>query len=154
MIQTDERKKWRRVKRAASLLMGLTILFGGSLTVCAYEDSRVISDVEQSFMETSKDVHSQWDFVEDEDAVEGETLDFEEFVADDGSCYDLSGMQNSGKERLGCIHDYKSGYLKSHYKFEDGSCETIYYKADLCYKCGHVVMKGYDRTETSTRCTH
>lgn len=156
MIQPEERKRWRRVKRTASLLMGLTILFGGSLTVCAYEDSRVISDVERSFMERSSDEQFQWDFVEykDTQVIEEETLEFEEFEADDGSCYKLSEMQNSGMERAGCIHAYKSGYLKHHEKFSDGSCETIYYKADLCYKCGHVIMKGYDSTETWTKCPH
>lgn len=150
MIQTDERKKWRRVKRAASLLMGLTILFGGSLTVCAYEDSRVIRGADQSFMETSSNGQFQWDFVEDEDIQ----IVVEEFVADDGTRYDLSEMQNSGMERAGCIHAYKSGYLKHHEKFSNGGCETIYYKADLCYKCGEVILKGYSHTETWAECPH
>lgn len=156
MIQPEERKRWRRVKRTASLLMGLTILFGGSLTVCAYEDSRVISDVEQSLMETSKEKQVQWNFIKDEEieVPEEKSLDFTDFVADDGTCYDLSELQGNGMERAGCIHAYDSGYMRIHIKNDDGSCKTDYYKADLCYKCGHVVMKGYSHTETSTKCMH
>lgn len=153
MVRVGNKK---RVKRVTGMLLGAAILFGGSLTVCAYEDTRVIKEVDQSFVEDSKDRQSQWDFVKDENiqAVEGEALNFSEFVAEDGTCYDLSEMQNGGMERAGCFHAYESGYLKNHQKYADGSCDTVYYKADMCYKCGQVVLKGYSHTETSTKCTH
>lgn len=152
--------KGKRVRRAAGVLLGVSILFGGSLTVCAYEDTRVIEDAEQSFMEISIDKQSQWDFVQDENTdtntqmAEGDALVFSEFEAEDGTCYDLSELQNGGMERAGCFHEYESGYLKNHEKNADGSCVTLYYKADMCHKCGRVIMKGYDRTETWTKCPH
>lgn len=148
--------KGKRFKRVAGVLLGVSILFGGSLTVCAYEDTRTIKDVDQSFMETSKDKQSQWDFILDDDlqVIVDETIDFTDFVAEDGTCYDISETQNGGMERAGCIHAFESGYLRNHEKNSDGSCVTIYYKADMCYKCGYVIMKGYSHTETSTKCMH
>lgn len=148
--------KGKRIKRAAGVLLGVTILFGGSLTVCAYEDTRVIKDVEQSFMEDSEERQSQWDFVKKEStqAADDEALEFSEFEAEDGTCYDLSEMQNGGMERAGCIHAFESGYLKNHQKYADGSCDTVYYNADMCYKCGYIILKGYSHTETSTKCIH
>lgn len=148
--------KGKRVRRAAGVLLGVTILFGGSLTVCAYEDTRVIRDVDQSFMEDSEERQSQWDFVKKEStqAADDEALEFSEFEAEDGTCYDLSEMQNGGMERAGCIHAFESGYLKNHQKYADGSCDTVYYNADMCYKCGYIILKGYSHTETSTKCIH
>ncbi len=152
--------KGKRFKRAAGVLLGVSILFGGSLTVCAYEDTRVIRDVDQSFVEDSEERQSHWDFVKDENAdediqvAEGEALEFSEFEAEDGTCYDLSEMQNGGMERAGCIHDFESGYLKNHQKYSDGSCDTVYYKADMCYKCGYVILKGYSHKEIWAQCPH
>lgn len=152
--------KGKRIKRAAGVLLGVTILFGGSLTVCAYEDTRVIEDVELSFVEESKDRQPQWDFVKDENideniqAVEGEALKFSEFVSEDGTSYDLSELQNGGMAKAGCIHEYESGYLKNHQKYADGSCDTVYYKADMCHKCGRVIMKGYSHSEAWAQCPH
>lgn len=152
--------KGKRFKRAAGVLLGVSILFGGSLTVCAYEDTRVIEDVDQTFVEASIGKQSQWDFVKDESvdeniqAAESETLEFSEFVAEDGTCYDISELQNNGMARAGCIHAYESGYLKNHEKNADGSCVTLYYKADMCYKCGRVILKGYSHTESWAQCPH
>lgn len=148
--------KGKRFKRVAGVLLGVSILFGGSLTVCAYEDTRVIRDVDQSDIENAKNMQSQWEFVTDEEvqAVEEDMQYVKEFVADDGTCYDLSKTQNGGMERAGCIHAFESGYIKMHEKYADGSCKTDYHKADMCYKCGYVIMKGYSHTETSTKCMH
>lgn len=153
MVRVGNKK---RVKRVTGMLLGAAILFGGSLTVCAYEDTRVIKDVDQSIIETAKDTQSQWEFVKDEEAqAAGEATQYAtEFVADDGTCYDLSETQNGGMERAGCFHEFESGYIKIHEKNADGSCKTDYHKAEMCYKCGYVIMKGYSHTESWTKCPH
>lgn len=77
-----------------------------------------------------------------------------EFLGDDGISYNLSELQNGGTERAGCIHSYVKGYVTYHYKYSSGGCKIDYYSADVCERCGEVIMKDYSHTVTSTKCTH
>lgn len=152
ILKVTNRKKW---KEAASLLLGTVILFGGSLTVCAYEGPQVIRGEDQAFFAAFSDKQDTMEFVAEEIRYsEEEVLDFTEFVGDDGTSYNLSELQNSNMERAGCTHSYVSGYRKEHHKNSDGSCKTDYYYANRCSKCGALEIKGYSHTETSTKCTH
>lgn len=152
MLKSGKRK---RMERVVSLLLGAAILFGGSLSVCAYENPQVISGAEAAFLETVADGQDTVKFYTGETQhMAGEILDFTEFVGDDGSRHDLPDVENDNIERAGCIHAYVSGYVGVHHKNSDGSCKTDYYYADRCSKCGRLEMKGYSHTETSTKCTH
>lgn len=149
----DNGKK-KRIERTVSWLLGVIILFAGSLTVCAYENPQVIRG-EANFIKIYPDEKNTKIFVAEEiQYSEEKILDFVKFVGEDGICYDLTGMQNSNMERAGCVHSYVSGYAKDHHKYSDGSCKTDYYYADRCSKCGRLEIKGYSHTETSTKCTH
>ena len=152
MLKATNRKKW---KEAASLLLGTVILFGGSLTVCAYEGPQVVRGGGPAFFAAFSDKQNTRESVAEEiQYSEEEILDFTEFVGDDGTIYNLSELQNSNMERAGCTHSYVSGYHKEHHKNSDGSCKTDYYHANICSKCGALEIKGYSHTETSTKCTH
>ncbi len=153
MLKVKNRTK---IKKVGSLLLSVIILLGSSLTVCAYESPQVIIDANQSLMEASKNKQHNLHFVNSEELQFSEeaVLDFMKFLGDDGTYYDLSEMQNNNIERTGCIHSYVSGYVTDHHKKPDGSCQTDYYYADRCSKCGEVRVKGYSHTETSTKCTH
>lgn len=150
-----ESRKRNRMEKAAALLLGAVILFGGSLTVCAYEEPRVISGAETAFFETLSDGQDAVKFCAGEIQYSaGAILDFLEFVGEDGRRFELLDVENGNIERAGCIHAYVSGYVTTHHKNSDGSCKTDYYFADMCSKCGRLEMKGYSHTETSTKCTH
>lgn len=154
LINLLESRKKKRTERTLSLLLGAVILFGGSLTVCAYENPRVVRG-DADFLKAFLDAESTKMFVAEELRYsEEEVLDFVKFMGEDGICYDLSGEQNSNTERAGCAHSCVSGYIATHHKNADGSCKTDYYYADRCSKCGEMKNKGYSHTETSTRCTH
>ncbi len=154
LISMLESGKRKRVERVISLLLGVAILFGGSLTVCAYENPRVVSG-DADFIKAYLDEQNTKMFVAKELRYsENKVLDFVEFVGEDGIYYDLSVEQNSNTERAGCIHNFVSGYTKVHQKNTDGSCKTDYYHAERCSKCGELRSKGYSHTETSTKCTH
>lgn len=148
-------RKSKKIERVVSLLLGAVILFGGSLTVCAYENPQVVNGADAAFLKTTQDEEVAKTFIigEIQYSEEG-TLDFKEFVGNDGIRYELSEMQNANMERAGCIHSYVSGYVADHRKYSDGSCKTDYYYAERCEKCGRLEMKGYAHTETSTKCTH
>ncbi len=152
MLKNGKRKK---IEVAMSLLLSAVILFGGSLTVCAYEKPQVISG-EADFFENFSDKQDTTIFIVAEEIrySEEEVLDFIEFVGDDGSRYDLSKMQSGNMERADCIHSFVGGYIKIHHKNSDGSCKTDYYHADVCNKCGYAKNKEYSHTETSSKCTH
>lgn len=146
--------KRSRIEKAASLLLGAVILFGGSLTVCAYENPQVVRG-EADFVMISTDEEITKTFVMEEISYSEETvLDYQQFIGEDGMSYDLTGLPNGGIERAGCIHSFVSGYATVHHKYSDGSCKTDYYHAERCEKCGEVRAKGYSHTETSTKCTH
>lgn len=151
MLEVRKRKKFKEV---ASLLLSVVILLGGSLTVCAYEEPVVISG-ETALLVVYPDEEVIKTFVAEElHFSEEEVLDYTKFWGDDGTCYNLSGMQDDNMERAGCIHSYVSGYIANHHKNLDGSCKTDYYYAERCSKCGKVESKGYSHTETSSKCTH
>lgn len=151
MLEVRKRKKFKKV---ASLLLSVVILFGGSLTVCAYEEPVVISG-ETALLVVYPDEEVIKTFVAEEmHFSEEEVLDYTKFWGDDGTCYDLLGMQDDNMERAGCIHSFVSGYIADHHKNLDGSCRTDYYYAERCSKCGKVESKGYSHTETSSKCTH
>ena len=155
LINMMESRKRNRIERMVSLLLGVAILFGGSLSVCAYEEPRVINGAETAFFETLSDGQNNVQFYAGKiQHSEGEALDFTEFVGADGRRHDLPNAENDNIERAGCIHAYVSGYVEVHHKNSDGSCKTDYYYADMCSKCGRLEMKGYSHTETSTKCTH
>lgn len=155
LIDMMESRKRNRIERMVSLALGMIILFGGSLSVCAYENPQVIRGAENVFFETLSDEQGTVKFhVGEIQYSEGEILDFTKFVGDDGSRHDLPDVENDNIERAGCIHAYVSGYVGVHHKNSDGSCKTDYYYADRCSKCGRLEMKGYSHTETSTKCTH
>ncbi len=149
-----ENRKKNRVKTAASLLLGAMVLFGGSLTVCAYEEPPIMENVDATVFEMRQDGDEIFVVADEIRYSEEEVLDFTEFVGEDGVSYRLSEMPDSNIERVGCTHSYASGYVGYHCKNADGSCKTDYYYADYCSKCGHVVEKGYSHTVTYTRCTH
>lgn len=145
-------RKSKKIERVVSLLLGAVILFEGSLTVCAYENPRVIRDADAAVFEQVQDT---WGFgTEEIQFSEEEVLDFTEFVGEDGRVYNLSELRNDKVERAGCIHSFVSGYFTVHHKNSDGSCKTDYYKAEMCEKCGEIRMKEYSHTVTSTKCTH
>lgn len=148
-----EVRKKKRIQGAASLLLSAVILFGGSLTVCAYEKPVVISG-ETALLVVTPDEEVIKTFVAGEmHFSEEEVLDYRKFQGDDGSCYDLSGMQNS-IEGTDCVHSYVSGYIADHHKNSDGSCRTDYYYARRCSKCGKLESQGYSHIGTSSKCTH
>lgn len=147
-------RKSKKIERVVSLLLGAVILFGGSLTVCAYENPRVVRG-EANLFEISQDGESEMTFEKEEIGYSDEMeLEYWKFLGDNGISYDLSEEQSSNMERAGCFHSFVSGTLKKHQKFSDGSCKTDYYFAEMCEKCGEVRSKGYSHTETSTKCTH
>lgn len=155
LINMLESGKRNKIERLASLLLGAVIMFGGSLTVCAYENPQVIKDADAAMFEALQDEQVTWNFSVGEIQYSAEeVLDHVRFLGNDGICYDLQEMQNTDMERAGCAHTYVSGYITSHHKNADGSCKTDYYYADRCSKCGEVKVKGYSHTETSTKCTH
>lgn len=146
--------KRSRIEKAASLLLGVVILFGGSLTVCAYENPQVVRG-EADFVLMSMDEEITKAFVMEEISYSEETvLDYQQFIGEDGMSYDLTELPNGSIERAGCIHSFVRGYVTAHQKYSDGSCKTDYYYAERCEKCGEVRSKGYSHTETSTKCTH
>lgn len=147
-------RKSKKIERVVSLLLGAVILFGGSLTVCAYENPQVVRG-EANLFEISQDGESEMTFEKEEIVYSEEAeLNYWKFLGDNGISYDLSEEQSSNMERAGCFHSFVSGTLKKHQKFSDGSCKTDYYFAEMCEKCGEVRSKGYSHTETSTKCTH
>lgn len=155
LINMLESGKKKRTERVVSLLLGAVILFGGSLTVCAYENPQVIRDTESAMFDLPQDKQVSWEIAEGEIRFSEETaLDFIEFVGEDGISYDISEIPSGNVERAGCIHSLVNGYIKIHQKSSDGSCKTDYYLADVCKKCGDAWNKGYSHTETSTKCTH
>lgn len=147
--------KRNRIERVASLLLGAVILFGGSLTVCAYENPQVVRDADAAVYEQTQDI---WGFATEEiQFSEDELLDYTEFVGEDGTTCNLTELQNDNNdnmERAGCIHSFVDGYFTVHHKNSDGSCKTDYYRAERCEKCGEVRVKEYSHTVTSTKCTH
>ncbi len=152
MLKVGKRK---RIKGVVSLMLGATILFGGSLTVCAYEYPQVIWNADAAMFKQSSDEQITRGFITEEIRFsEEEVLDFAEFVGEDGTRYDLSEEQSNNMGRADCAHSYVSGYYADHHKNSDGSCRTDYYYAERCTKCGAVQKKGYSHTETSTKCTH
>lgn len=145
-------RKSKKIERVASLLLGAVILFGGSLTVCAYENPQVVRDADAAVFEQMQDA---WGFSSEEiQFSEEEALDFMEFLGEDGISYNLPELPNNSIERAGCIHSFVSGYVTIHHKNTDGSCKTDYYRAERCEICGEVRMKEYSHTVTSTKCTH
>lgn len=155
LIDMMESRKRNRIERMVSLLLGVAILFGGSLSVCAYENPQVISGAEAAFLETAQDEKAARFFLMEEiQYSEEETLNYMKFVGNDGICYELPEIQIPSTEKAGCIHSYVSGCVVDHRKYSDGSCKTDYYFAERCSKCGRLEMKGYSHTETSTKCTH
>lgn len=155
LINMLECGKKKRFERVVSLALGMIILFGGSLSVCAYENPQVIRGAENVFFETLSDEQGTVKFhVGEIQYSEGEILDFTKFVGDGGSCYHLPDAENDKIERAGCIHAYVSGYVEAHRKNSDGSCKTDYYYAERCSKCGRLEVKDYSHTVTSTKCTH
>ncbi|MDE6847020.1 MAG: M56 family metallopeptidase [Lachnospiraceae bacterium] len=149
-------RKCKKAEVVMSLLLGAVILFGGSLTVCAYENPRVVEGMDKQEVYMLKDLHLKAEFINSEEIQfsEEKVLDKIEFIGDDGECYDLSGIEEHAEIRAVCVHSYVSGYQKIHHKNSDGSCRTDCYYANLCTKCGHVEVKGYSHTETSTKCIH
>ncbi|MDE7259186.1 MAG: M56 family metallopeptidase, partial [Lachnospiraceae bacterium] len=93
MLKDRKRKK---IEGVMSLLLGAVILFGGSLTVCAYENPRVIEGMDKQEIDMLKDLHLKAEFVNSEEIrfSQEEILDKIEFVGDDGECYDLSEIEN------------------------------------------------------------
>ena len=155
LIKMMESRKRNRLERMVSLLLGVAILFGGSLSVCAYENPQVIRDADAVMFEALQDEKGTWGVTTEEiQFSEEEVLDFVEFLGDDGISYNLSELQNGGTERAGCIHSYVKGYVTYHYKYSSGGCKIDYYSADVCERCGEVIMKDYSHTVTSTKCTH
>lgn len=147
-------RKSKKIERVASLLLGAVILFGGSLTVCAYENPQVIRG-EADFFEVSPNEENTKKFVEEEIRFsEEEDLDYQKFLGDDGVSYDLSGVPSSNMERAWCSHSFVSGYVTNYHKYTDGSCKTEYYRAEMCKICGEVRVGEYSHTETSTKCMH
>lgn len=152
LVNMLQSRKRNRIERVASLLLGAVILFGGSLTVCAYENPQVVRDVDAAVFEQMQDT---WGFSTEEIRFsENEVSDFEGFLGEDGISYNLSEQQNDNIERAGCLHSFIDGYFTVHHKNSDGSCKMDYYRAERCEICGEVRMKGYSHTVTSTKCMH
>lgn len=147
-------RKSKKIERVVSLLLGAVILFGGSLTVCAYENPQVVRGKANLFEISSNEEVVKTFAVEEIGYSEEAELDYREFLGDDGISYDLPEEQSSNMERAGCIHSFVSGTLKDHRKYSDGSCKTDYYRAEMCKICGEIRVKEYSHTETSTKCTH
>lgn len=154
LVNMLQSRKRNRIERVVSLLLGVVILFGGSLTVCAYENPQVVRG-ETTFFEISSDEEVTKAFVVGEIGYsEEEALNYRKFIGEDGVSYDLPETQNDAIERAGCLHSRVSGYVKDHRKYSDGSCKTDYYYAERCTICGEVWVKEYAHTETWTKCTH
>ncbi|MDE6405155.1 MAG: M56 family metallopeptidase, partial [Lachnospiraceae bacterium] len=87
--------KRNRIEKVASLLLGVIILFGGSLTVCAYENPRVVRDADAAMFETLREEQGVWGVsIEEIRFSEEEVLDFVKFLGDDGRSYNLSDLQS------------------------------------------------------------
>ncbi len=154
LIHMLESRKRNRMEKVVSLLLGVVILFGGSLTVCAYEAPQVIRG-EADFVKVASDGENTRRFVAEEiQFSEEEILDYQKFLGDDGVSYNLPEILDDNMERAGCLHSFVSGYAIDHHKYSDGSCKSDYYFAERCTKCGETRTKGYSHTETSTKCTH
>lgn len=83
-----ESRKRNRLERMVSLLLGVAILFGGSLSVCAYENPQVIRDADAVMFEALQDEKGTWGVTTEEiQFSEEEVLDFVEFLGDDGISY-------------------------------------------------------------------
>lgn len=106
-------RKSKKIERVVSLLLGAVILFGGSLTVCAYENPQVVRG-KADFFEISPDGEIEMTFgMEEIEYSEEAELDYWKFLGDDGISYDLSDEQSGNIERAGCFHSFVSGTLKN-----------------------------------------
>lgn len=149
-------KKVNKFIKIASFCLAAVILFGGSLTVYAYEPPKIVKWEIESRTEPSEDGETEREFVNSsviKFSVGSEAV-IEEFIGADGSYYRIVGIENINSTKIVCAHSYVSGYYKKHIKDADNSCKTDYYHAERCEKCGNIVLKEYSHTETSTMCTH
>lgn len=149
-------RKVSRFVKICSYFIAAFILFGGSLTVYAYEAPKIVTWQTESNTEILEQEKVEREFVSSTlvNFSEENVLIIKEFIGKDGLCYRINKSENVNSSRIFCIHSYVSGYYKEHIKYSDNSCKTDYYNADRCEKCGDIVLKSYSHTETSTKCTH
>ena len=83
-----------------------------------------------------------------------EEMPYDDFLTDEnGQIHEVT--VHSQQQRAVCFsHQFLKATRKTHKKDGNGGCTTKYYHAQVCEKCGYIVVGDLYRTVTDTVCTH
>lgn len=76
------------------------------------------------------------------------------FVAEDGTHIVIAGIMGEDEKAPYCNHVFGNGTFEQHLLYEDGSCKTNYYNAQICKKCNYVIIGSLYNQSTYMKCIH
>lgn len=140
-------------KLLGACIMGV-VLVSSSMSVFAYSPKSVIyrDDLADEIIFCEEGVAPWGDVYSELNA--GEMTEWT-FISDDGEFIETIYEEDIDAETYAfCIHNYVSGEVAMHTRYDDGSCKIEYYSAQRCSKCGHYIIGDWIRTTTFAKCTH
>lgn len=152
----NKRKPSKIVRGLSVLCICLTVLLS-SMTVFAYdggvEDNMPLkedgkfTDTEITYTADTTNI-----FATKTDLYFSESSSY--FVDEDGNVTVLTEENSDIEPHVLCIHSYSAGTKRIHGLRSDGGCETEYYEAQICVKCGKCITGDYIRTVSYAKCPH
>lgn len=150
-IQRIMATKKRHVMFAAVAgLIGCVLSTGVAL---AYEAPRIEKDQGEEYS-IDFDTDSYISLDSNADLSDIEEIPYDDFFVDEnGQIYEIT-EQNQQQRAVCFSHQFLSGTKKVHKKDGNGGCTVKYYHAQICEKCGYIVVGDLYQTITYQVCTH
>lgn len=155
-IMSDKEKS--RGKSIVCIVLMAVMLFGSSFTVLAYDI--VSTESNEAYNPASKSGfvrYGEFSFYEEcddewkSDYIVDTVLYDNQFTDEDGNIYEITEEMQA---YANCGHPYVSGKAAQHVLHADGSCNLITHYAQLCKKCGGVILGELRSDSYSFMCPH
>ena len=143
ILDMKRKKSWAiAVMAAASVILG-------AATVYAYETENVMQVTDDYVVEADGFAS----YITEDDFVPDFTVADYIFIEDDGNIHYVS-EENHAEPYVLCIHAYKDGYYYTHKPDSSGGCEYRKYSAQICEKCGKVIVGDLIYRQIYVKCPH
>ena len=138
-----EIRELKRKKRLWTAFVSAAVALAGGTSVLAFEP---VTEIELSH-----------DLTQDSGYIICDDMDhYADFHSASGDVFvDMeTGYQLSRINMALCKHNFTSTTLGEHTRNEDGSCDTVFYDAERCTKCGKILEKEYAGDTYLRKCPH
>lgn len=158
IMEKDQKRNWK--KRTA---LGITIICFAisSMPTLAYDAPTIVKDVDFG---NAVESWEQMDMViisprEEGDAHYFSTLDYSIndslLISASGEIYpyEVQGEEHLTEQQLSCVHNFENVTYTKHMVIGEG-CKIVNYNAQMCSKCGYIIMGEEVSAVTYKVCPH